>query len=362
MKAWVLHSIGDIRYEEVERPVLDKNEVLVNVKAVGICGSDIPRIYQTGSHRMPLILGHEFSGKVVELGNCVDNSWLNKRVGIFPLIPCRECVACQKEQYEMCRNYSYLGSRQDGGFAEYVAVPQENLIELPENVSYEEAAMLEPMAVAVHTMRRVMPTEQDKVIICGLGTIGILLLMFLQNAGVKHIYAIGNKDFQKQTVLQMGLSEAYYCDSRTQDVNTWVMEHTNGTGADVFFECVGKNETVIQAVNLTALAGRVCLVGNPYSDMKLEKQVYWKILRNQLIVTGTWNSSFTGKKDDDWHYVLKCLEEKRIEPSKLISHKFSLEELEKGFHIMRDKSEDYIKIICLFQKNHSIIKRMMRDY
>jgi len=347
MKAWVLHGIGDIRYEEVQEPDLKENEVLVAVKAAGVCGSDIPRIYQTGAHRMPLILGHEFSGEVVKTGSTDLDKWLNKRVGIFPLIPCRECIPCQKEQYEMCRNYNYLGSRRDGGFAEYAAVPQESLIELPEVVSYEEAAMLEPMAVAVHALRRVKPMEQENVVICGLGTIGILLLMFLREAGVKNIYAVGNKEFQKQTVLKMGLSETCYCDSKKQNVNTWVLERTNGNGADVFFECVGKNETFIQAVDLTAPAGRICLVGNPYSDMGLDKQIYWKILRNQLIVTGTWNSSFTGKEDDDWHYVLKCLEEKRIIPSDLISHKFSLEELEQGFFVMRDKSEDYIKIMAL---------------
>ena len=349
MKAWILHEKGEMHYEKVKEPVLKENEVLVRVKAAGICGSDIPRIYQTGAHKMPLILGHEFSGQVVKTGSAESKKWINKRVGIFPLIPCQTCIVCQKEQYEMCRNYSYLGSRQNGGFAEYVAVPQENLIELPENVSYEEAAMLEPMAVAVHAMRRVMPTEKDTVVICGLGTIGILLLMFLKDVGVKHILVVGNKEFQKQTILKLGLPEECYCDGRNQDVNAWIMNNTNGVGANVFFECVGKNETFMQAINLTAPAGRVCLVGNPYSDMGLDKQIYWKILRNQLIITGTWNSSFTGKEDDDWHYVLKCLEEKRIEPRMLISHEFSLEELEQGFFVMRDKSEDYIKIMAIIR-------------
>ena len=155
MKAWVLEDIGKIQYKKVSKPRIGEHEVLVEVKAAGICGSDIPRIYQTGAHRMPLIPGHEFAGRVVQTGENTDAKWQNKRVGIFPLIPCRSCIACRKGQYELCRNYSYLGSRQDGGFAEYVAVPESNLIELPETVSYEEAAMLEPMAVACHALRRV---------------------------------------------------------------------------------------------------------------------------------------------------------------------------------------------------------------
>ena len=353
-----------------------------------------------------MIPGHEFAGVVVETGAGVERSWQGKRVGIFPLIPCRTCKPCLEKHYEMCRHYSYLGSRRDGGFAEYAAVPAENLLSLPEAVSFEKAAMLEPMAVAVHAMRRVRPEAKEIVVICGLGTIGLVLLMFLldmqkfggqivggqdaeeqsvegwkddkkgtegqsvgrqkvgeldaegqsvgrQNAGRRSvagqskgkILAVGNKEFQKQQAMKLGLPEESYCDSRLRDVGRWIMERTDGVGADVFFECVGKNETLTQAVDCTAPAGRICLVGNPASDMMLEKEVYWKILRNQQTIMGTWNSSFTGEAADDWNYVLKCLAQNRIMPDMLISHRFSLEELEKGFHIMRDKSEDYVKIM-----------------
>lgn len=345
MKAWVLHNIDEIRFEEVDRPQLKADEVLVSVKAAGICGSDIPRIYKTGAHTHPLIPGHEFSGQVVETGSRADPAWQDKRVGIFPLIPCRKCIACQKRHYELCREYSYLGSRRDGGFAEYVAVPEWNLLELPERVSFEEAAMMEPMAVAVHAMRRVQPEKSDSVVICGLGTIGILLFMFLLDAGIQNILVVGNKKSQKQTVLKMGLAEECFCDSTTQNISQWISERTKGVGADVFFECVGKNETFLQAVNLTAPMGRICLVGNPYSDMDMEKSAYWKILRNQITLTGTWNSSFMHEADDDWHYVLQRLEQKKILPKELISHRFPMEEAEQGLLIMKEKREDYIKIM-----------------
>lgn len=337
MKAWELYGVNDFRYEEVDKPIVSEDEVLVEVRAVGICGSDIPRVYKDGAHNMPLIIGHEFAGRVVATG---------KRVGVFPLIPCRKCIPCKNKQYEMCRNYSYLGSRRDGAFAEYVSVPKWNLIELPENVSFEEAAMLEPMAVAVHAMRRVLPCKQDTVVVCGLGTIGMLLVMFLIDAGIKNLLVIGNKDFQKKAVLKLGLSEEQYCDSKKVDVNKWVMEQTKGNGADVFFECVGKNETFSLSVNMTAPAGKICLVGNPYSDMELDKGTYWKILRNQLTVVGTWNSSFAHDASDDWHYVLNRLEQRKINPSQLISHRYSLEDIAQGFQIMRDKTEDYIKIMA----------------
>lgn len=355
MRAWVLHDIGRIKYEDVPQPIPAENEVLIAVKATGICGSDIPRIYRDGAHKMPLICGHEFAGEVAGIGRRVDESWLHKRVGIYPLIPCRECAACRKGQYEMCRHYSYLGSRRDGGFAEYVSVPAVNLIALPEGVSYEEGAMLEPMAVAVHAMQKVKPVQSDTVVVCGLGTIGLLLLMFLKEAGISKILAVGNKEFQKQRCMQMGLPEDFFCDSRKQDVGRWIMERTSGLGADVFFECVGKNVTFAQAVDNTAPAGQICLVGNPGSDMSLGKQSYWKILRNQLVITGTWNSSYTGDTDDEWHYVLNLLKKRRIAPAELISHRFSLAGLEQGFHIMRDKGAgangmgDYVKIMGIME-------------
>ena len=342
MKAWVLRKIKDIRYEECQIPAPAQGEVLVRVKAAGICGSDIPRIYETGAHRMPLIPGHEFSGIAEETG---------KRVGVFPLIPCGKCTPCRAGHPEMCRSYDYIGSRRDGAFAEYVCVPKTNLIELPDEAGFEEAAMLEPMAVAVHAMRMAFEAKEDpdeSIVICGLGTIGLLLLMFLAERGCKNIFVIGNKDSQRRRAEAFGITEDRFCDSRKEDVCEQIKEKTGGT--QVFFECVGKNECVKNGIDMTAPGGRVILVGNPYSDMMLEKETYWKILRNQLTVKGTWNSTFLKeddplRKEDDWHYVLNRLKEKRIDPSLLISHRFDPADLEKGFLIMRDKTEDYCKII-----------------
>lgn len=359
MKAWILEETGKIRCREWDDPISGCGEVLVEVHAAGICGSDIPRIFRDGAHCMPLICGHEFSGKVIEANGGYANDWMGKRVGIFPLIPCRECAPCRDGHYELCRQYSYLGSRQDGGFAEYVRVPASNLIELPENVSYEQAAMLEPMAVAVHAMRRVEITQESSVVVYGLGTIGMLLLMFLMERDISNIYAVGNKDFQRQIVLSMGLSKDHFCDTRREDVRQWVASHTNNVGADVVFECVGKMDTITTTVDVAAPLGRICMVGNPQSDIDIPRDIYWKILRNQLTVTGTWNSSFhlggygmdleDERGSSDWEYVIDLLHQGRIHPEKLITHRLSFEELERGLHIMRDKTEDYIKVMIVIR-------------
>lgn len=341
MKAYVLHDIGKFDMEEVQAPVPTEGEVLVKVKASGICGSDIPRIFVNGTYNYPLIPGHEFSGEVVGTFEGDDpeeaEKLIGKRVGVFPLIPCMECPQCKERRFEMCKSYSYLGSRRDGGFAEFVTVPKKNLIMLPDNVSYEAAAMLEPMAVAVHAIRRIKPKKDETVAVCGLGTIGMLVVMFLLEMGIEDVIVFANKESQRKMAVELGV------DPKNLGLKNRPI--------DVFFECVGSNETVKWGLTLTKPGGRIMLVGNPKSDVELDRDIYWKILRNQLTLVGTWNSSFMidGFKsltdEDDWQYVVRRLSEGRITPEKLITHKYPLDALLQGFYLMRDKSEEYIKVM-----------------
>lgn len=352
MKAWKLEKIGQITYhEDAGEPELKDGEVLIKVKAAGICGSDVPRVYKTGAHKMPLVIGHEFSGVVDRVSAAEDDGLRGKRMGIFPLIPCKKCPACLSKKYEMCSHYSYLGSRVDGGFAEYVAVPKWNLLELPETVTYEQAAMLEPMAVAVHAMRQLQLHKYDTVLVCGAGTIGQLLVMFLLDGGMENVYVVGNKQFQQRTLMEMGLPEDHFFDDKYGDAVKWISEKTEGHGVDAYFECVGRNETIVQGLSMVCPGGQICFVGNPGSDMNFSKDEYWKILRKQLYIRGTWNSSYLGDdKDadsDDWHYVIDRLKTGRLHPEKLISHKLSLREVEKGLTIMKEKTEDYVKIMVV---------------
>ena len=361
MKAQILYGIGNIKYAEVEEPTPKEDEALVQVSACGICGSDIPRIYKTGAHNMPLVPGHEMTGSVKE---CASRPELvGRRVGIFPLIPCKECPQCKTGHYEMCENYNYLGSRCDGGFAELVNVPVWNLIPLPDDISDDEAAMLEPMSVAVHAIREIglisKITAQDgskqwtagavgadegeaqpTIAVCGLGTIGLFVAMFLKDAGYRNVFCIGNKDIQKKKLLEMGYAEDDLCDVRYGEPVTFIKEKTGG-GVDYYFECIGRPESYEQAIKCAAPLGKVMLVGNPAADMDLKREVYWKILRNQLTLKGTWNSSYP----DDWTYVVERLTSWSMNPSSLITHRFSLEDMDQGLSIMKNKSEEYIKVM-----------------
>ena len=375
MNAQVLENIGNITYKDVPKPMLGFGDVLVEVKAAGICGSDIPRIYTNGAHNMPLIPGHEFAGQVV-CAPGVGAKWMGKRVGVFPLIPCHKCPQCLEKKYEMCNHYDYLGSRSDGAYAEFVKVPRWNLIELPDNVSFEVAAMLEPMAVALHAIRQagldINPADgkgqsiaslenldnkenadtpnftdvhQPKALVIGLGTIGLFVCMHLSAMGIE-TYAIGNKDYQKDQALSIGLDEDHIKIGKDVEANTsWIYERTDGNYADFVFECVGRQETLVEAIESAKPAGTVVTVGNPFSDMTLPRDTYWKILRSQLTLCGTWNSSFIHEDHDDWNTVIRMLSEGLIHPENLISHRFPLEDLTKGLEIMRDKTEPYTKVM-----------------
>lgn len=148
-------------------------------------------------------------------------------------------------------------------------------------------------------------------------------------------------DRSRNQVISMGIPPERYCDSHRHSAGAWLRER----GVDLFFECTGRNEALSWGIDSMRPMGRVVLVGNPFSDMTLEKDIYWKILRNQLTVTGTWNSSFTGKAEDDWHYVLDRLEQGAVRPAELITHRLPLAGLLDGLIIMKEKKEDCCKIV-----------------
>lgn len=347
MKAYVLEGINQLEYKEINKPTLSAGHVLVEVEAAGICGSDIPRVFTTGTYHFPTIPGHEFSGKVVEACDESGASWIGKRVGVFPLIPCKECAPCQKESYEMCSNYNYLGSRCDGGFAEYVAVPIWNLIELPKSVSFHEAAMLEPASVALHAVRRLELSEVSSVALFGLGTIGIIIAQWLHIFGIKTVIATGHSDRHGEVMKQVASAEYVYLDANREGVVEQVMALTDGAGVDAVLDCVANAESLADALSCVKPAGQVVLVGNPKDNVPMDKNTYWKILRKQIRLTGTWNSSFTHSIEDDWNMVLRECANGSLHLEELITHSLPFDELQQGLRIMKDKSEYRNKVMIV---------------
>ncbi|MBZ0312906.1 galactitol-1-phosphate 5-dehydrogenase [Clostridium butyricum] len=343
MKAFVLEGIGNLKYKSICIPKLKKGEALVKVKVAGICGSDIPRIFKTGTYNFPTIPGHEFSGIVSAVHEDDDKAWVGKRVSVFPLIPCKKCSECKKENYEMCENYNYTGSRTDGGFAEYVKVPIWNLIDIGNKISFENAAMLEPTCVALHALRKVDIKKHNTIAVYGTGTIGILIIQWLKAYGVNDVVAIGTNDNQKNMIQNI-------MDVKFYNINDFVSQKEFlatmiDKNISLLYECVGNNDTINNSIYMIQPGGELVFIGNPDGNILFEKEVYWKILRKQLRLYGVWNSSFINNRNDDWNTAIKFISEGRINPSLQITHKLEFEQLFEALDIMRNKDIFSNKVI-----------------
>lgn len=337
MKAYVLYSINDIRYDSVEMPKCPEGWALVKVKAAGICSSDIARVFTKGTYHFPTIPGHEFSGVVSSVGSEKDSSWIGKHVGVFPLIPCKTCEQCKKKQYEMCSRYDYIGSRRDGGFAEYVAVPIWNLIELPKSMSFVLAAMLEPLSVALHAIKIGGIKKGDSVAVIGTGMIGISAGQWAYKFGAKKVTVIGRNENKRKLVESCGL--CYQTCTDVQMVNQY----------DFVVEAVGSPSAISLAIYAALPGCTVLLMGNPFGNITLLQNHYWKILRKQLTLKGTWNSSYDGVNNSDWTEALNALSKKEINVSPLVTHIFEQDKLIDGLKLMFDHKEPYCKVMTIWK-------------
>lgn len=337
MKAYNLHSVGDFRYEDVPMPECEAGWAIVKVKAAGICSSDISRVFTKGTYHFPTIPGHEFSGIVESVADAANSKWIGKHVGVFPLIPCRKCRPCADKHYEMCQNYDYVGSRRDGAFAEYVAVPVWNLIEIPQDLPFEVAAMLEPFSVALHAIKFGQISAGDKVAIIGTGMIGIAAGLWAGMRGAAQVTVIGRSEEKRPMIEKAGLE---YLVPGTSDLNEY----------DFVLEAVGTPASIETAINATRRGGRLVLMGNPSGDIMLRQSVYWKILRKQIVITGTWNSSYDGTNPSDWTDVVEALKDGKIDGSSLITHRFSQDRLMEGFELMKQHKKPYCKVMTLWNE------------
>lgn len=343
MKVLNLRGINDLRLEEKEKPVPKQGEVLVEIHACGICSSDEARVLKTGTYHFPTIPGHEFSGKVVEVGEFVDKKYLNKKVAVFPLLPCFECTSCKKGKYALCANYKYFGSRNDGGFEEYLAVPVWNLIELDDSIDYKVGALMEPSAVALHAVNIGNIKEGDNITVVGTGTIGILIGAFCKLRGA-NVWICGHSKTKLDNVKELGLN-VLDIDDPVNDV----LNVTNLERMDVVFEAVGSNESMKNCILMAKNSGTIVAVGNPKDDFKLEKDVYWKILRRQLTLKGTWNSEYSDD-NNDWKEVSQLMKKKDFPFEKLITNVFKLEDHEEAFNLLSNKNKFKTKIMFEINK------------
>ncbi len=334
MKAGVVHAMNDIRYEEIDKPKAEPGKVLIKVKYTGICGSDIPRVNGDACHYFPNVLGHEFSGVVEEIGEGVTSLKPGDRVSGVPLVPCMKCEDCQKGDYSLCKHYSFIGSREFGSFAEYVAVPERNAVKFDDEVSFEMGAFFEPATVALHGLRRVDYKGGKHVAILGGGTIGILTAQWAKIFGAKSVTVFDILDERLELAKRMGAD--YGVNTMTEGYMEQVKEITGGRGFDYVYETAGNTITMKMAFKLAANKAGVCFIGTPTKELSFSVEEWENINRKEFMLTGSWMSYSAPFPGDEWKLVAHYFKtgELKMDDS-FIFKKMPLSKIDEAFEMFK---------------------------
>ena len=297
MKAAVLHGNEDLRYEEYPTPETKPGTVKVHVRATGICGSDVPRVLHNGAHFYPIVLGHEFAGDVVEVGEGVTSLKVGDTVSGAPILPCGKCDDCQQGHFSLCKHYSFIGSREQGSFAEYVVMPAQNAVKYDPSIPYEQAAMFEPSTVALHGVLCNEYKGGGYVAVLGCGTIGIFTLQWAKIFGSRKAVVFDIDEGRLALAKRMGADEVV--NTKEEGFLQKAMALTNGHGYDYVFEAAGNPATMHIAFEVAANKAHVCFIGTPHTDISFTPAEWENLNRKEMLMTGSWMSysaPFPGKE------------------------------------------------------------------
>ncbi len=340
MKGLVLVDASRFEVREVPKPEVASDGVLVEVKACGICGSDVHGMDgSSGRRKPPIIMGHEASGVVVEVGNDVRRWQPGDRVTFDSTVYCGDCHFCRRGDVNLCDNRQVLGVscdefKRDGALAEFVAVPERIVVGLPDGVSFEQAAMVEPVSIAVHAVARVPIQLNDTAVVIGTGMIGLLLIQALKARGCGFVMAVDTRQERLDMARQLGADK---CISPTDsDVIDEVMKRTGGRGVDLAMEAVGFAPTVEMAVKVVRKGGSVGLVGNLSPTVELPLQA---VVTRELSLYGSCASR------GEYPACLDLIAGGVIQVDPLVSGIATLEEAPEWFARLHSGNESLMKVV-----------------
>lgn len=319
MKSVVIHAEGDVRVEERPMPQLQAdNDVLVRVVSSGLCGSDIPRIFSHGAHYYPITLGHEFSGYVESYGTGVTDMQPGDAVACVPLLPCFHCPQCERGYFSLCKQYQFVGSRSEGGNAEYVVVKRANLFRLPSDMPIEDGAFIEPITVGLHAFHLAQGCEDKNVIIVGAGTIGLLAMQCARELGAKSVTAIDINPQKLTLAKELGATHVF--NSREMGAAEIYSALADMQFDQLVLETAGTPQTVALSVEIAGPRAQVALVGTLHQDLTLTSSVFGQILRKELTILGSWMNYSSPWPGEEWETAACLLTEKRLQLEPLIAH------------------------------------------
>ena len=312
--------------EDLPKPVINPDEVLIKVKKCGICGSDIGSYLTGAMESQQIILGHEFSGEIVELGEKVKKLKIGDRVTANPNVPCLDCYYCNHGLENMCIFYT-IGVTHDGALAEFLKVRADRIHKLPNSVSFEEAALVEPLSNGVQAVRMSGLKVGDNAAVFGAGPIGLMTIQALKAAGASYIYVIEPIEAKQKIALKLGADEVF-------DPKRWskIIKLTNKVGPDYVFDCVGIPETIMTAMQLVKMGGTIMIIG--MHPETFEMKGFLQFMTKNLTMKGMYLVD-----QESYSTAIRLIEQKKVDVLSLITKRITLdavpeeiENLSKGLH------------------------------
>jgi L-iditol 2-dehydrogenase len=326
MKAGVLYANEDIRYTDYETPIINSDEILVKIKMTGICGSDVPRVLHNGAHFFPIVLGHEFSGEVCEIGENVTGFEIGDRVSGAPLVPCMKCVDCQNGNFSLCKNYTFIGSRIQGSFAEYVKMPAQNAIKFDKSISFEQGAFFEPSTVALHGLKLTDYKGGGNVAILGGGTIGLFTMQWAKIFGAKTVTVFDISDDRLNLAKKLGADFA---------INT--LKEQTQEKFDYVFETAGQPITMQMAFEIAGNKANICFIGTPHNDLTFTPKQWENMNRKEFKLTGSWMSYSAPFPGDEWTLTAHYFKTGQLKfDESLIFKKYPMSQINEAFMLYKD--------------------------
>ncbi|MGR5348310.1 alcohol dehydrogenase catalytic domain-containing protein [Vibrio mediterranei] len=316
MLSIAVKSNKKLEIAQISKPELKENSVIVKVHVSGLCGSDLPRIFDEGAHFYPIVLGHEFAGEVVEVGSNVSSLRVGDRIACAPLVPCGQCVQCNEGRYSLCKEYSFIGSRAQGGNAEYVEVPEQCCFLLDPTVSSIQGAFFEPLTVSLHPILMAGGVEGKDVTVVGVGTIGLLAVQAAKAMGAATVTAVDICDQKLSKAKTLG---ADYCfNSLDKDICEQISFACFAGHEQLILETAGSPASVKQCLNIASPRATVALIGTLHHDLTLSHQEFGQILRKELTLFGSWMNYSAPYPGKEWEVARELFSSNLIDTESLL--------------------------------------------
>ena len=330
---------GKVEFRDHEVPEPGPGQVLIKTRAVSVCGSDVHTFH--GKHPfapLPAALGHELAGEIVGLGPHAGRFEIGDRVVLEPIIVCGKCEFCIQGDYHLCRSVSFHHRQGQGAFTPYFVSDEKWVHSLPDNVSYEEGALVEPLAVAIHAVERAGLKMGDSVAVFGAGAIGLLILMLAKLSGAGDVFCVDVQDFRLKKALDLGANEVF--DNRSGNAVDKILERTGGLGVNAAFEAVGIPLTVNQTLTVLKKGGTAVIVGlSSTPEIAIPSNIF---VAKEITLRGSQGYC------RDFKTALKLLENGSVDLKPLVTHTFPPIKVQEAFDSLDDPALEAVKVVVQY--------------